>query len=605
MRNPDDTHPVAEEGTLLSWLCTAASSGPEVGLRFLDRRERPAFETWGTLRAKALEVAAGLSELGVHRGQRVALIFPTGVGFFHGFFGALLAGAVPVPLYPPVRLGRLDEYHRRTATMLDAASARLVLADPRVLRILGPTLAAAEPDFGGRTLRDVLLAGSAAENGASAEAGGLYPDPVDVEPSDLALVQFSSGTTVDPKPVALSHRAIVAQVRALNACWPDTQDVRHSGVSWLPLYHDMGLIGCVFPALERPSVLTLIGPEVFVARPAVWLRAMSTYRATISVAPNFAFGLCVDKIRDDELAGVDLSGWRVALNGAEPVSPNVLRSFQERFARWGFRPEALTPVYGLSEATLAVTFSDLDRPFTTARFDRGRLAEGWAELRADGVELPTVGRPLPGTDVRVSGPCGEHFGEGRVGRVEVRGPSLMDSYLDRPEATATAVRDGWLDTGDQGFLHGGELYLTGRGKDLVILRGRNYLPADIEQALDGIPGVRKGCGVAVGHVPEGSEGERLMILLELRPDANRRDVESLERRVTEAILAKVGVLAETVVPLDPGTLPRTSSGKLRRGEALRLYLSGELVPPKRVTPWLIAGAMARSALALRRSRGSR
>jgi acyl-CoA synthetase (AMP-forming)/AMP-acid ligase II len=433
--------------TINDWLF-AAGRHPEGGLRFVDRSEAATWFGWGEVRERALAVCGGLRSLGVRSGDRVALIFPTGIEFFEGFFGALLAGAVPVPLYPPVRLGRMGEYLHRTARMLERSGSRLVLADSRVRRILGEAIAEARPDLGCRTIGD--LPGSAME-------------PVPVAPADLGLIQFSSGTTVDPKPVALSHRAIAAQVDILNGFWQDTDELRHSCVSWLPLYHDMGLIGCVFPALARDATLTLLGPELFVARPALWLRALSRYRGTISPAPNFAYSLCVTRVSDAEMEGADLSGWRTALNGAESVAPSVLRAFCDRFARWGFRPEALTPVYGLSEAALAVTFSDLDRPFRGRRFDREGLSRDRAAREApDGREIVSVGRAVPGFRLRIVDEMGRELPEGRVGRVWAQGPSLMDGYLGDPEATARALRDGWLDTGDLGFLREGELYLTGR-----------------------------------------------------------------------------------------------------------------------------------------------
>ncbi len=571
----------------LGALLDRAADVAGTGLRFLDRRERQSWAEWSEIRRGALEVCGALEVAGVAPGERVALVYPTGLAFFHAFFGILLVGAVPVPLYPPVRLGRLDEYHRRTAAMLRAVDARLVLAEPRIQRLLGPTVALARPPLGCRRLAQ-LPVGRAA--------------PVPASAADLALVQFSSGTTVDPKPVALSHRAILAQVRSLNSFWPDSDGPRHSGVSWLPLYHDMGLIGCVFPALERPGTLTLLPPEVFVARPAVWLRALSRTRATISVAPNFAYGLCVEKIRDEELEGVDLSRWKVALNGAEAVAPAVLRSFQERFARWGFAAEALTPVYGLSEATLAVTFSALERPFSSRRFDREALARD-AAARPDprGVELASVGRPLPGVEVAIVDGSGAPLSAGRVGRVKVRGPSLMEGYLGRPRATAEVLEGGWLDTGDLGFLEGGELFLTGRAKDIVILRGRNHAPMEIEQAAAGVEGVRKGCVVAVGRLPEGAASEQLLLFVEHRRGASEATRAGLARACAEAVLAATALRPHKVIVLAPGTLPRTSSGKLRRGETLRRHLAGELSPPRPVTPWLLAGAFARSALAYARA----
>ncbi len=581
----------------LNELLERAAGFPETGLRFLDRRERAQFAGWDEIHRSAMEVAGALQGLGVEPGQRVALIYPTGREFFDAFFGILLAGAVPVPLYPPVRLGRLDEYHSRTAAMLRAAGARLVLADRRVRRILGRTIAAARPALGCLTLRALPRASAS---------------PVAVGPADLALVQFSSGTTVDPKPVALSQRAVMAHVRTLNNFWPDDSHLRPSGstggepisgVSWLPLYHDMGLIGCVFPALERPAVLTLLGPEVFIARPAVWLRALSRYRAAISVAPNFAYGLCVDKIRNDELEGVDLSAWRIALNGAEPVAPAVLRAFQKRFAHWGFRPEALTPVYGLSEATLAVTFSALDRPFRCQRFDRDLLAaEGLARCEEAGIELVSVGRPLPGTEVEIRDGDGESLSAGQVGRVLARGPSLMDGYLGRPEATARALCDGWLDTGDLGFLHDGELFLTGRAKDVVILRGRNYLPVEIEHAVESVAGFRRGCAVATSWLPEGAPRETLLLFVEHRQDAPAPEIAGMPEACVQAVLASTGLKPDEILVLEPGTLPRTSSGKLRRQEALKRHRAGDLLPPERVTPLLLTGALAGSALAYARGK---
>ncbi|MCB1058110.1 MAG: fatty acyl-AMP ligase [Acidobacteria bacterium] len=562
------------------------------GLRLLDRRLEETWLGWAELEARAERVAAGLTALGLEPGERVALIYPTGKAFFDAFFATLLAGAVPVPLYPPVRLGRLDEYHRRTAAMLRAAGARLVLADPRVARLLGETAALARPALGVRRL-DELPDGSPA-------AGTRAPLP-----ADLALVQFSSGTTVEPKPVALSHRAILAQTRALNASWPGGETIRHTGVSWLPLYHDMGLIGCVFAALALGTDLTLLPPEAFVARPALWLQAISRYRATVSPAPNFAYALAVERVRDEELEGVDLSTWRVALNGAETVAPPVLRAFCDRFARWGFRREALTPVYGLAEAALAVTFSDLGRPFVGRRFEREALAEGRARLDDAGVEIVSVGRPLAGFEVEIRSEDGRSLGAARVGHVWVRGPSLMDGYLDLPEATTKALRDGWLDTGDLGFLDEGELFLTGRAKDMVLLRGRNFAPAEIEQAVDPLPGVRTGCSVAASWLPEGADGERLVLLVETRKGISPQDAEALPERCKKEVLAAVGVAPDEVVVLEPGTLPRTSSGKLRRQESLRRWRAGELTPPDAVGPVGIALAFGRSTLAYARAGGRR
>ncbi len=603
----------------LQGLLQRASDFPRAGLRLVDRAERETFLPWATIAERSAYVAGGLAELGVRPGERVALVYPTSAEFFHGFFGVLLAGAVPVPLYPPVRLGRLAEYHARTAAMLRAAGARLLLADRRVHALLGETLAEARLPLGGLTLDDLPHDAQLMSDGA---------------PGDLALVQFSSGTTVEPKPVALSQRAVLAQVRALNALWPgqaantgtrpgvedsESGDDPVTGVSWLPLYHDMGLIGCVFPALERPSVLTLVPPEAFVARPALWLRALGRHRGTISPAPNFAYALATERIRDEEMAGIDLSHWRFALCGAETVVPEVLRAFAARFAPWGFRPEALTPVYGLSEAALAVTFADLERPFVSARFDRVALAERGEAVLAPSppsppsptqgataappgdtaLEIVSVGRPLAGFRLELRGDEGARLGEDRVGRLFVAGPSLMRDYLDQPAATAAALRDGWLDTGDLGFVHEGELFLTGRAKEILLVRGRNYSPADLELAVADLPDVRHGCVAAASHLPAGRETEAVVLFVEHRKGVPAARLEPLRARAREAVLARVGLAVDRVVLLSPGTLPRTSSGKIRRGEAMKRYLAGTLTPPAPVgprTPFRSARALAPGAL---------
>jgi len=580
---------LTSERTTLTELLERAARHDDVGLRFVDATEAAAWRPWPEVHRRALATCGRLQARGVVPGDRVALVFPTSIEFFDAFFGVLLAGAVPVPLYPPVRLGRLAEYAARTTRMLELVRARLVLSDRRVRRLLGQAVAPARPPLGCATL-DELPEGAA--------------DPAAVAADDLALVQFSSGTTVDPRPVALSHRAVVAQTVRLNGFWPQPEDRPvDSGVSWLPLYHDMGLIGCVFPALAHPGTLTLIPPELFVARPAVWLRTISRYRATISPAPNFAYGLCVDKVRDDQLEDVDLSCWRVALNGAEPVAPRVLRTFGERFSRWGFRPEAMTPVYGLSEAALAVTFSDLGSVFETRRFDRDRPARaGQAVEDADGVEMVSMGKPLPDFELRVVGEDGRQVEHGTVGRIHVRGPSLMAGYLDQPEATAAALRNGWLDTGDLGFVHHGSLFLTGRAKDVLILRGRNHSPHEVEDAVASVDGVRAGCAVAVSWLPEDDVGERLLLLVEARRDVPEGDFTRMAADCAAAVRASAGLDPDRVEVLEPGTLPRTSSGKLRRSEAPRRWLEGELDPPRSVTPLRLVGTMARSSLALARLR---
>jgi len=565
--------------TLQAALSRAAElDRPGAGMRFVDRRERATLLSWEEIRGRALAMAGGLVEAGVRPGERVCIVVPTEPVFADLFFGCLLAGAVPVPLYPPVRLGRLDEYFDRTAAMVEAASAVAIVASARVLRVLGQVLDRVQPRCG-------LL-----------DAAKVPSTPLDVihqgVPDELAMVQFSSGTTVAPKPVALTHSQVLANSRAIAELlldrYPESAGHQHCGVSWLPLYHDMGLIGCIFPALDHPSSITLLPPEAFLARPALWLRALSKYGGTISPAPDFAYALCVERIKDSELDGVDLSRWVAALDGAEPISPANLRSFTERFAPYGLRETALNPVYGLSEAALAVTFSEMSKPWRSVRVDGTMLARGRAEeVDEGGVELARLGAPLPGFSVEIRDAEGGVLPDSAIGRVHVAGPSLMQGYLDRD---TQPIVDGWLDTGDLGFLYDGELVVTGRGKDIIVLRGRNHAPQDIERAVDDVEGARTGCAVAVGRISQ--DGEQLLVFVEVRTPR-----EGLADDCIRAIQAACGLRPNLVQLLEPGTLPRTSSGKLRRSEALRRWESGKLAAPHSVTPIRLAGALARSALA--------
>jgi fatty-acyl-CoA synthase len=573
--------------TLLDYFATAGQR-PDGGVRFVERDESEQWCSWSELCERAERVAGGLQDMGIAEGESVALVFPTGPSFVIALLAVLRAGAVPVPLYPPVRLGRLAQYLERTGRMIAAAKARLVLADGQVKRVLGEAIASARPELGCRTLETIPK---------------RTPSAVAVSADALGLIQFSSGTTVEPKPVGLSHRALVAQVDTLSASFQDRDDDRHSCVSWLPLYHDMGLIGCLLTPLARDAQVTLIGPELFVARPAIWLRALSRHRGTISAAPNFGYSFCVQRIKDDELDGVDLSAWEVALSGAEMVVPGVARAFVERFRRWGFSETALTPVYGLSEATLGVTFAPLHRRLRSAFFDRDVLAtSGLAVPRPDGREIVSVGKPLPGFVLSIRDGLGQELQTGQVGRVWVTGPSLMDGYVGDPIATARVLKDGWLDTGDLGFVWEGELHLTGRAKDVLLVRGRNHSPEEVERAVNGIKGVRMGCVAAVSWLPERADGEVLALFVERGPGASSAEVAALPEECRGAVLRASGLALDEVVVLAPGTLPRTSSGKLRRAEALRLYLRGELTPPLPVTPLRMAGAVARSSLAYARLR---
>jgi fatty-acyl-CoA synthase len=565
------------------------SSQTRTGARFVRRTGAAEFYPYRDILTSAQAAAAALQKRGIKRGDRVALILPTSRAFLDAFLGCQLAGAVPAALYPPFRLGKLDEYFARTRGMLTKIGARALITDARVGKLLGPVTS------GVACLESAIdttdLDGDRAE----------WRSP-DVQPDDPAFLQFSSGSTREPKAVIMTHRSLIANLEMMASAFraiPDA-DPENGAVCWLPLYHDMGLVGCMLNGVYYPGTVTYISPEDFIVQPSLWLKTISRYKAIVSPAPHFAYRLCHAKIRDQEMEGVDLSSWKLALNGAEPIEIEGMRLFQERFSKWGFKPQAMTPVYGLAEAGLAVTFSDLGTPPLITEFDRELLATSNTAAPGHGRPLTSVGKRLPGLDVQIWDDNDQVVGDNLVGKIVVRGASITSGFYNDPELTRAAIRDGWLDTGDLGFFHQENLYIAGRAKDLIIIRGRNYAPQEIEDLLFGLPGLRTGCAVAVSATA-GSEGEQLIILAEkdLRVPVPESDLAST---ITERIVAGLSLRPYLVQVLEPGTLPRTSSGKFRRGDALRMFLAGELVPPEKVTALKLFVELGKSQIAWGRFR---
>lgn len=552
------------------WLRRAAERGREGqdGIRVLDRKERPTLLSWAQIADRARRAASVLAAAGVGRGDAVAIVLPTSHAFFDAYLGAQWLGAVPVPLYPPVRIGRLDEYWERTSAMLRAVRPVVWVGQRRIASLLGG-VSGAPPWVWASSLLD-----------------GDPCEVLSVDADAVGMVQFSSGTTVAPKPVALTHRQMLANASCILDIILSHGQEEPGGVSWLPLYHDMGLIGCLFPAMMGHGPLTLLPPELFLSKPASWLRAITRYPCTVSPAPNFAYALCAERVRQDELSSLDLSRWKMALNGAEPIAPSTLASFTDRFAPCGFARESMTPVYGLSEASLALTFGTSGQPPRVGRFDREAFGRGHIRVSdaPDAREVVSVGRALRGFEVEVRDTDGRPA-TGLEGRIWARGPSVMNGYLGD---LADPVVNGWLDTGDLGFVWEDELYISGRAKDVIVLRGRNHAPQEIEAAASGLSEVRTGCVVAVGDLSEGSE--RLVIFAE-----TARPTESLEEGIVRAVRAACGVSAHQVVLVAPGTIPRTSSGKRRRAETLRRWRASALTSPKAVTGGHLARSLARSA----------
>ena len=553
-------------GTLVEALRWYAEASPErVHVRyFADQPGDETVLTYGELWQRAGAVAAALRQRGVGAGSAVALMLPTGGEFFAVFFGALLAGAVPVPIYPPVRRAQLGEYLARQAGILDNAAAAVLV-----------TAAEAQPVARFLLSRVASLQAVATPEELQQGAAG---DVVAGAPDDLALLQYTSGSTGSPKGVELTHANLLANIRAMGRALEVGDADRF--VSWLPLYHDMGLIGAWLGSLYFGLPLVLMSPLAFIARPERWLQAIHRHGGTLSAAPNFAYDLCVDKIEDDRIEGLDLSSLRFCCNGAEPVSARTLRRFNERFAAFGLRPDAVNPVYGLAECSVGLTFPPLARtarllPVQERPFRERNAIEDAPPDESDSLEMVGCGYPLPGHEVRIADATDREIGERRVGRVQFRGPSATAGYHRNPEATAALRHGDWLDSGDYGFLEGGELFITGRAKDLIIRAGRNIYPYDLEQAVAELPGVRKG-GVAVFGSPDPRSGvERLVVLAETRERETARRTE-LRRRIEEITQDLVQVLADDVVLAPPRTVLKTSSGKIRRSACRELYERGRL-----------------------------
>ncbi|HXJ82833.1 MAG TPA: AMP-binding protein [Candidatus Methylomirabilis sp.] len=560
---------------VLAWHAHATPDRIHIYLRTEDGQEQPI--TYGTLWGRANTIAAELRAHGLGQGDAIALMLRSEEAFFQSFFGVLLAGSVPVPIYPPFRRDRIEEYARRQVGILDNAQARALVTFPeaeRVARLLRSRVT---------SLRRVLTAPGLVQSDTPLRMRRASAD-------DPALIQYTSGSTGAPKGVLLSHANILANIRAIGeALAIGPEDV---AVSWLPLYHDMGLIGSWLGALYFGIPIVILSPLAFLSRPARWLGTLHAHRATVSAAPNFAFDLCVKKIADEEIEGLDLSAWRVALNGSEPVSADTIDRFTRRFARVGFRPEAMCPVYGLAEASVALTIPTpgaRPRVDTIARERFQQRGEACPASAADPSCLRVVscGRPLPRHDVRIVDRGGHPVGERMEGRIEFRGPSVTAGYFRNPRATRAAFHRGWMDSGDLGYWADGDLFVTGRQKDMIIKAGRNLYPQEVEEIVGAVPGIRKGCVAAFGVHDPAIGTEQLVVIAESRAtDSMKRS--ALRADVLDRVVTALGLPADIVVIAEPGSVLKTSSGKIRRSATRDAYASGALARrrPSTRAQWL-------------------
>ncbi|GKT09568.1 AMP-binding protein [Desulforhabdus sp. TSK] len=521
--------------------------------------------TYRQLLEGAEALAAGLQERGLQPLEPVAVMLPTGKDYFFSFMGILMAGGVPVPMYPPVRRSQIEEHLKRHRAILENCAAVTLITLPEA-KAFGKLLKTQV-----ETLRSLVTVEELSTRASSYRAPSRRTQ-------DTAFLQYTSGSTGNPKGVVLNHANLLSNIRAMGQVMQVNSD--DVFVSWLPLYHDMGLIGAWLGSLYYAVPLIILSPLDFISRPQRWLQAIHRYRGTLSAAPNFGYELCIKRLRDEDLEGLDLSSWRGAFNGAEPVSPDSLEGFCRRFSPYGFRPEALMPVYGLAESSVGLAFPPPGREPLIDAVDRGTfmreglaVSVGASDSRA--LRFVACGRPLPGHEVRVLDPSDRELPERHEGRLQFRGPSVTSGYFRNPEQNRLLFQGDWLNSGDLAYIAGGDIFITGRTKDIIIRAGRNIYPRELEEAVGNLEGIRKGNVVVFGSADPVSGTERLVVLAETRVE-DPTELERLRQEIAALTTDLVETPPDEVVLCPPGTVLKTSSGKIRRSASRELFESGKI-----------------------------
>jgi len=514
------------------------------------------------LHVEARAYAARLQALGVGPGSHVALLGPTTRSLITSIQAVWLTGAALVTMPLPMRMGAIEQFIDQTRNRIRRSDSTLVLIDEE----LAPFVVAEEgdPPF-------VSLDQLAAPTGPDASDYRR----VDIDPGSLAVLQFTSGSTSEPKGVMLTHERICNNLTgAVEAAAITDDDVI---VSWLPLYHDMGLVGLLTIPMSLTGSLVQGAPQDFLARPIRWMRWLSEFSGTGTAGPNFAYALAARALRRTE-EDLDLSGVRILLNGAEPVDPETFRNFLAAGDRFGLRSNTAFPAFGMAEVCIAGSFSAPGTELQTDVVDRLRLETERVAVEvpaASGgaIELVFLGRAVPGLEIRVVDPdSGAQLGDRLVGELLITGNSLTEGYYGQPDATAELIRDGWLHTGDLAYTVDGRLVVCGRIKDVIIVGGRNVYPQDVERVVGEVEGVRTGNAIAFGV--DGRHGAQSIIVVAETRESHH--LEELSRRIVAAVTESVGIPPKEVVLVEPGTVPKTSSGKLQRSACRLQFQNGEL-----------------------------
>ncbi|PKN51882.1 MAG: acyl-phosphate glycerol 3-phosphate acyltransferase [Deltaproteobacteria bacterium HGW-Deltaproteobacteria-13] len=532
--------------------------------------------TYRQLGEGAQAIAAGLQDKGLLPGDPVSIMLPTGRDYFFTFLGILLAGGIPVPIYPPFRMNQLEDHLRRHSTILRNCGAKIMVIIPEAKRFAQALKAQVESMHTLATVEELT-------------ADGAVYKKFNPSMNDIAFLQYTSGSTGNPKGVMLTHANLLANIRALG----EVVQVKSTDIiiSWLPLYHDMGLIGTWLSSLYYAALLVVMSPLSFISRPQRWLWAIHRYRGTISAAPNFAYELCLKRLTDSDLQGLDLSSWRIACNGAEPVSPDTVENFCREFSRYGFKRETLMPVYGLAECSVGLAFPPLDRGPLIDRINRDFFVNTGHAIpsnEADDQVLRFVacGRPLPGHEVRIVDNANRELPERYEGELHFRGPSATAGYYHNAEDTKQLFVGDWLDSGDMAYIAGGDIFITGRKKDIIIRAGRNIYPQELEEAVGKVAGIRKGNVVVFATKDTANQTEKLVVLAETREE-NPEKLNSLREEINILAMDLVGTAADEVVLAPPGTVLKTSSGKIRRAGNRTLYESGRIGKGYKAAWWQI------------------
>ena len=552
----------------------AAQPDDRAYIALSGRGSEEAAITFGELDRRAAQLATRLAER-AKPGDRALLLFPMGIECLVAFFACLYAGIIAVPIIVP----------RRQSTR-DASGSIVADCEPRLALTTNELLSGARGDLVGR-FRHAGLEWLAVDAVRESEVAGDCV-PHEARRGDLAFLQYTSGSTSAPKGVMVSHGNLIANLEMIRIACGNTRASTY--VSWVPLYHDMGLILNALQALYVGALCVLIPPLAFLQRPWLWLRAIHDYRAEVAGGPNFAFDLCVDRQRPEQLEGIDLSCWKLAFVGAEPVLARTIERFTAAFKPYGFSPDAMWPGYGMAEATLLISGGARGEGPVVRAVSRAGLLRHDVPSPRDGADAQSVvgcGRALTGEEISIVDPETRlRLAADRVGEIWVSGPNVAQGYWHNPEETAAtfaariAGEGGgpWLRTGDLGFLDAsGELFITGRIKDVIIIRGANHYPQDIEDTVqESHPALRRHGGAAF-TVAYDAKGEQLVVVQEVeRTERHRIEPEPLIRQIREAIVTEHDIVPHEIALLRPGALPKTTSGKIQRALARQLWLSGGL-----------------------------